>query len=644
MKSLIQVNTTNVATGFESYFENIDTNKSVSDSAFNAEFCQTIISPLSFFEDESDNLLKNLNLEIDGSGNDFLKYLLMILTNGELLPDQDYLLSSWFKETEVTPVEAWGNTISSNESEICEVLALRCSLGEEKADLELSNIFLEKISDNLKSSLLIRSGIKCRDISQVIENLDYFSSDSDGEIILKGIIKEVAGDVDETIYASCQGETGKFLFETALWKSEKWTELYSILLNHIDDDSDGETKSRIYAKMALIDGDGKGDYDNEGFTREAMSNIDHPNGYNLLRLLGRYRNEKNLQSEVTVFRKLIEKNNLHKAKNNWICELWRLEEIGGMKLPDKEMIEEVQSLLRDDGVFLWWSFILLGMDENAHLLGDYFSDIKESTDIFKYIQCKLLIKQEKYDDASIMLKEIVNVFPMFLPLVDLGILTSIKRKNGNDFAFFLNQLTDNFTADGEGAFNYYLIALAIKFWDESPTASIEYFKKSIEEDSSFKNSFLFLYHLQKDSNNYEELARLLEFQIEQEEIKEVRLRYMRDLGSLYVDNLQSYEEGLATFIEYLKDIPFDLEVLDIVCDMLEKNGENYSLIDYINIYLKYEKNKEKKSKLLRRLAIAFDKTEQFDEAIKSYLKTLELNQDQFENWNRLYELYLDKNS
>ena len=53
MKSLIQVNTTNLATGFESYFENIDTNKSVSDSAFNAEFCQTIISPLSFFEDES---------------------------------------------------------------------------------------------------------------------------------------------------------------------------------------------------------------------------------------------------------------------------------------------------------------------------------------------------------------------------------------------------------------------------------------------------------------------------------------------------------------------------------------------------------------------------------------------------------------
>jgi signal transduction histidine kinase len=52
LKSVIQVNTTNFATGFENIFENIYTNN-ISDSVINSQICQNIINPVRFFNDES---------------------------------------------------------------------------------------------------------------------------------------------------------------------------------------------------------------------------------------------------------------------------------------------------------------------------------------------------------------------------------------------------------------------------------------------------------------------------------------------------------------------------------------------------------------------------------------------------------------
>ena len=53
-KSIIQINSTNFATGFENIFEYSDYSKSFdSDSALNAQMCQAVISPVRFFNDET---------------------------------------------------------------------------------------------------------------------------------------------------------------------------------------------------------------------------------------------------------------------------------------------------------------------------------------------------------------------------------------------------------------------------------------------------------------------------------------------------------------------------------------------------------------------------------------------------------------
>ena len=53
-KNIIQTNSTNFATGFESIFENSYLKTSMAlDSTFHAELCQAIINPVRFFDDES---------------------------------------------------------------------------------------------------------------------------------------------------------------------------------------------------------------------------------------------------------------------------------------------------------------------------------------------------------------------------------------------------------------------------------------------------------------------------------------------------------------------------------------------------------------------------------------------------------------
>ncbi len=51
LKTVVQVNTTNFATGIETYYEN--SYQMEYDSAANAEFCQAIINPVRYFSDES---------------------------------------------------------------------------------------------------------------------------------------------------------------------------------------------------------------------------------------------------------------------------------------------------------------------------------------------------------------------------------------------------------------------------------------------------------------------------------------------------------------------------------------------------------------------------------------------------------------
>lgn len=54
LKTVVQVNATNFATGIETYYENAyQTENMFYDSAANAEFCQAIINPVRFFNDES---------------------------------------------------------------------------------------------------------------------------------------------------------------------------------------------------------------------------------------------------------------------------------------------------------------------------------------------------------------------------------------------------------------------------------------------------------------------------------------------------------------------------------------------------------------------------------------------------------------
>ncbi|NOY50114.1 MAG: hypothetical protein GXO88_06095 [Chlorobi bacterium] len=53
LKTVVQVSTTNLATGFETLFENIYTNNALEDSLIFAEYCQAVINPIRFFNDES---------------------------------------------------------------------------------------------------------------------------------------------------------------------------------------------------------------------------------------------------------------------------------------------------------------------------------------------------------------------------------------------------------------------------------------------------------------------------------------------------------------------------------------------------------------------------------------------------------------
>lgn len=53
-KSIVQTNTTNFATGFETIFESSDLSKLITnDSAYYAKMCQSVINPVRFFDDES---------------------------------------------------------------------------------------------------------------------------------------------------------------------------------------------------------------------------------------------------------------------------------------------------------------------------------------------------------------------------------------------------------------------------------------------------------------------------------------------------------------------------------------------------------------------------------------------------------------
>ena len=53
-KSIVQTNTTNFATGFETIFESSYLNTLiVNDSAYYAQMCQSVINPIRFFDDES---------------------------------------------------------------------------------------------------------------------------------------------------------------------------------------------------------------------------------------------------------------------------------------------------------------------------------------------------------------------------------------------------------------------------------------------------------------------------------------------------------------------------------------------------------------------------------------------------------------
>jgi hypothetical protein len=571
-------------------------------------------------------------------------YLRIILEKGEWFSHKNWIISAALKEhSGESPQAAWEDIISSMEGDSCSILAWRCSLNEEYTDYPLSNSFLEKLNPNALGRIQLRKAVIANDRPEIMDNLQYMAGGGEADLILKGIITAVVDEEDSSFYKESLSKTGKVLFNRVSWRKEKWTELYSILLNQMDDESiSSEVKAKIYSKMAIIDGEGKGDADNEYFTRSALSNIEFTNSYNLLRLLNHNRRTKNLQSEITNLRKLFEKSKIIEDQPITSCELWRLEEMGGMKLPDPEEIWNTVELLNDNGVILWWAFVYLDFRKSGKYLAAYFNDLPDSSMLFNVLYSDYLLSEDRLAESRDILKSISHSDTRFRPLVEKGICLSIKEKTSEDFIFFLNLLVDNFDPQEGKAFIYFIAAMAAEQWDNDDTKAIELYELALNEDINYKDAFLLLYNQFNKSSESDKTAKLLSNQIAVEPDPLNTRRYLRDLGQIYMEILNNEDQALKTYITFLNQVPHDKEILKVVIKTMENRDENSLVTKFISSYLSCEQDPKTRSELFLRLATAYDKTEDRENAVTNYIHSLEINKTQIDVWHRLYELYLAK--
>ncbi|MBU1238457.1 hypothetical protein KJ865_01995, partial [Myxococcota bacterium] len=566
--------------------------------------------------------------------------LLFSGTPGDVSPT---MVSAWYQEAaEHSLPDLCAALFDELGEEQVSWLAFRAAVSEEIATGIISSALLDMVPLAVRSTLSLRQALLSSDPTAIAEHYDALPEETWEQACIKALTAQLGALEEPRLFEKSDSPLARILLFAALWRKEDWTRLNTLLLSSLTEEADESVKSHVYKTMALIDGEGKGDEESEMYSREALASFDHPDLYNLLRIMGYNRRTRQLQDELKAFRKLVLFTRLDEQLPGVSAELWCLDELSGLTLPDAERVLSVLEMCPSEGPLLWWAFSHLKEKFPQRFLADYFQDLPDSHYLFSLAHVRQLAEAEQFSEALEILARCAEIRPGFLPLIDLGISMAVKQRSGADFARYINILAEHFTPEEGVSHCYYLSGMALEQWSELKEEAALQYERVLLEAPGHREAFLRLYDIYSKGEQYPKLAALLEHRIEVEEAPENRRRYLKDLGEIYLDHIGSEEEGLETYMKYLEEVPYEKEVLVTVCDILDKLNERPLLIQFLEQFLRYEKKPQERAALFLRAAKAHDDLGNTDDAINIYIKSLEIDQSQQKVWERLYQLYLEK--
>ncbi len=580
-----------------------------------------------------------LSMEME-SATQVMETLRLLYTDGTSSSHAS-VLTAWFEERGGNLASAAEPLLGIMPEETVAFIAYRAALyGDLSGQLSLS--LLDAAPEHLRGALLLRLALVTGDQAAIAEHVETLPEETWQEACCKALTAQL-GDVElPHLFQKSDSPVAGALLMESLWRKGDWTSLNTLLLDLLTEEADEAVKRHVYSTMSRIDGEGKGDEESEMFSREALASFDRPDLYNLLRIIGYSRRMRQLQDELKAFRRLVLFMQLDQYLPGVSAELWRLDELSGLSLPDDARVLSVVDLCPTEGPVLWWAFSHLREKFPAFRLSEYFADLPDSRYLFDLAHTRQLIEGEQFEAALEMLSAAAEVRAGFLPLIDMGIALGVRLRSGAEFSRFITMLAEHFTPAEGVAHCHYLAGMALEQWSSDLPAASEQYEKVLAEVPQHREAFLRLHAIYSRDQAWDRLAGLLEHRIEVEEAVENRRRYLKDLGEIYLDHLQSEEEGLETYMKYLEEVPHEKEVLTVVCDILERLNERSLLIRYLEQSLRYEKSKTVRSALFLRAARAHDDQGEADAAVNLYIKSLEMDQSQLKVWERLYELYLEK--